>query len=152
MLSTKDEEMISFAQQFQETQPAGIQPVDLARPQTAIVTVTSAALAPLQAIERGLRALAERYRDVAFDLTTPKGLSAAKAARHDLRENGRYLVQRAVQKCKDEANAAKKAVDAEAVRLVSLVGPVETEIDRAITDREMEHRGRARGQAPRRHR
>jgi hypothetical protein len=104
----------------------------------AIVTLTQTALAPLRAIERELRALAERYRDVAFDLKTPKGLAAMKAARHDLRENGRYLVQRAVAKCKDEANAAKKAVDQEAVRLVAITAARETDFDNAITAREAE--------------
>jgi len=104
----------------------------------AIVTLTHTALAPLRAIERDLRALAERYRDVAFDLKTPKGLAAMKAARHDLRENGRYLVQRAVVKCKDEANAAKKAVDQEAVRLVAIIAPRETDFDTAIAAREAE--------------
>jgi hypothetical protein len=104
----------------------------------AIVTLTHTALAPLRAIERDLRALAERYRDVAFDLKTPKGLAAMKAARHDLRENGRYLVQRAMVKCKDEANAAKKAVDQEAVRLVAIIAPRETDFDTAIAAREAE--------------
>jgi hypothetical protein len=104
----------------------------------AVVTLTHTALAPLRAIERDLRALAERYRDVAFDLKTPKGLAAMKAARHDLRENGRYLVQRAMVKCKDEANAAKKAVDQEAVRLVAIIAPRETDFDTAIAAREAE--------------
>jgi hypothetical protein len=60
----------------------------------APLSMTQAALAPLTQIETGLRALAERYRAVAFDLTTPKGMADAKAARHDLRENGRYAGQR----------------------------------------------------------
>ena len=44
------------------------------------VTVRDAALQPLNALAPGLRAVTERYRAVAFDLKTPKGLLAAKLA------------------------------------------------------------------------
>lgn len=107
------------------------------KPSTAL-TLTETALEPLVRISADLRALAERYRDVAFDYRTPKGLEAAKAARHDLRENGRFAVQRACDKFKKDANAAKRAVDDMADSLIGIVKPREDELDAAIKAREDE--------------
>lgn len=105
---------------------------------TAIVTFEQFAVAPLEAIRAGLVALANRYDRVAFDLTTPKGLEEAKAARHDLRENGRYAVQRAGEKFKKDANAAKKKADALVIELAAIVEPVEDRLDKIIKARELE--------------
>jgi hypothetical protein len=101
-------------------------------------TMAELATKPLALMEPTLLALAERYRDVAFDLKTPKGLAAMKAARLDLRENGRYAVQRATAEFKAQANAAKRAVDDLADRLVGIVRPQEDEFTRAIDAREAE--------------
>lgn len=101
-------------------------------------TMAELATKPLALMEPELLALAERYRAVAFDLKTPKGLAAMKAARHDLRENGRFAVQRATAEFKSQANAAKRAVDELAERLVGIVRPREDEFTAAIDAREAE--------------
>jgi hypothetical protein len=101
-------------------------------------TMAELATKPLALMEPELLALAERYRAVAFDLKTAKGLTAMKAARHDLRENGRFAVQRATAEFKAQANAAKRAVDELADRLVGIVRPREDEFTRAIDAREAE--------------
>jgi hypothetical protein len=102
------------------------------------LTLAALAVRPLSALEPTLLALSERYRDVAYDLKTPKGLTAMKAARHDLRENGRFAVQRASAEFKTAANAAKRAVDEMADRLVGIVRPQEDDFTRAIDAREAE--------------
>ena len=101
-------------------------------------TLAELATKPLALMEPELLALAERYRAVAFDLKTAKGLTAMKAARHDLRENGRFAVQRATAEFKSQANAAKRAVDELADRLVGIVRPREDEFTQAIDAREAE--------------
>lgn len=102
----------------------------------AKVTIQEAAVAHLRAREPEIAALAERYRAVAFDVSTTKGLGIAKAARFDLRENGRFAVQRARDATKDLLNGAKKDVEAEATRLIALVQPIEDGVDAQITVRE----------------
>lgn len=102
------------------------------------VTVRDAALQPLNALAPGLRAVTERYRAVAFDLKTPKGLQAAKDARHDLRKNGRFLVQNTRDELKGLLNDAKTAVEAKAVELIAITQPREDELDKDIEAREAE--------------
>lgn len=110
-----------------------------AKPGTAIVTtIKDAALARFSAAEVTLRALAERYRNVAFNVKTASGLDDAKKARHDLRENGRFAVQRIEKAVKDEVNDLKRTVGAEAERLVAIVKAREDEIDAIIEAREQE--------------
>ena len=116
-------------------------PVPVAEPATAVVVYTgmsALAVAPLQAMEATLRALAERYRNVAFDLTTTKGLAEAKAARNELREQGRYAVQRAMNTFKAEANEAKRDIEALAERMVEITFDTEKTIDALIKVREQE--------------
>lgn len=105
-------------------------------PAVAAVTLKSAALAHFNALEAPLRALAERYRAVAFDVSTPKGLDAAKKARNDLRENGRYAVQRAEDAFKAAANEAKKAVAPKVEELVAIIKPIEDSVHAQIVARE----------------
>jgi hypothetical protein len=102
------------------------------------LTLADLAVRPLSALEPTLLALSARYERVAFDLKTPKGLTDAKAARHDLRANGRYLVQNARDGFKKDAEAAKRAVEAEAERLIGLVRPREDALDTDIRNREAE--------------
>ncbi len=102
------------------------------------VTVRDAALQPLNALAPGLHAVTERYRAVAFDLKTPKGLQAAKDARHDLRKNGRFLVQNTRDELKGLLNDAKTAVEAKAVELIAITQPREDELDKDIEAREAE--------------
>lgn len=102
------------------------------------LTLAALAVRPLSALEPTLLALSARYERVAYDLKTPKGLTDAKAARHDLRTHGRYLVQNARDGFKKDAEAAKRAVEAEAERLIGLVKPREDALDTDIRNREAE--------------
>jgi len=108
------------------------------KPATAIApaSIKDAAIAHLRAREAAVTALAERYRDVALDLSTHKGLAAGKAARLDLRENGRFAIQRSRDETKDLLNEAKKNVEAEADRLIAIVKPVEDHVHAQIEARE----------------
>lgn len=124
------------------------EPVSVPATAVAVYTGMSAlAVAPLQAMEATLRALAERYRNVAFDLTTTKGLAEAKAARNELREQGRYAVQRAMSAFKAEANEAKRDIEALAERMVEIVFKTEKTIDAAIKAREAEIEDEKRAKA-----
>lgn len=109
-----------------------------APPATALAAVTlkAAALAHFDAIEPTLRTLAEKYRAVAYDVTTTKGMDAAKKARLDLRENGRYAVQRAERAVKDEVNDLKRVIAPKVESLIAIVQPVEDHVHGQITAQE----------------
>lgn len=104
--------------------------VVVAEPRQA--TLKETALASFTPIVAHMTTLAQRYRDVAFDLLTPKGLAAAKAARLELREEGRYAVQRLQKRLKDEANDLKRTIDAKAEEAIAIVKPVEDAIHAQI--------------------
>jgi regulator of replication initiation timing len=103
---------------------------------TRPATIAEAALALFSPHEATMKALAEKYRDVAYDLSTTKGLKAAKDARLELREDGRYFIQRLRDKTKDDLNDCKKVVESEATRLIALVEPVENAVHQQITAHE----------------
>lgn len=109
-----------------------------APPATALAAVTlkAAALAHFTAIEPNIRALAEKYRAVAYDVATTKGMDAAKKARLDLRENGRYAVQRAEKAVKDEVNDLKRVIATKVESLIAIVQPVEDHVHGQITAQE----------------
>jgi hypothetical protein len=119
-----------------EAPPAPVTPV--ARAVATIMSIKDAALARFTQTEADLTALAERYRGVAFDVSTTKGLGEAKAARYDLRENGRFAVQRIRDAVKDEINGLKSDVTAKADVLIAITKPTEDAIDAQITKREQE--------------
>ncbi|QOF76105.1 hypothetical protein [Variovorax sp. 38R] len=96
-------------------------------------TIAQAALALFSPLETEVKTLAERYRDVAFDMSTPKGFKAAKDARLELRESGRFALQRLRDRTKEQLNDCKKVVDGEAARLIEIVKPIETAVDEQIT-------------------
>ena len=102
----------------------------------AVPTIKDATLAQFTRTEAALRLVAEKWRAVVFAVDTPKGLADARAARNELRESGRYAVQRAEKRVKDEVNDLKRAVADEAERLIAIVKPVEDAIDQQITARE----------------
>lgn len=111
----------------------------LAEPTVAAValpSITDSVIAQFRATETALRALAEKWRAVAFDVSTPKGMAAAKAARAELREQGRYAVQRAEAKVKGEVNDLKRAMSTEVERLVAIIAPIEDHVDQQIKARE----------------
>lgn len=103
---------------------------------TRPTTIAEAALALFSPHEATMLALAAKYRNVAFDLSTPKGLKAAKDARLELREQGRFAIQRLRDKTKDQLNDCKKVVESEAKRLIALVEPVENAVHQQITAHE----------------
>lgn len=103
-----------------------------------VTSIKGAVLAQFKATEPVLRTLVARYEKVAIDCSTPKGLAAAKEARHDMRENGRFVVQRAEKAIKDEVNGLKTLIASEAERLVAIVQPTEAVYDEAIKNREAE--------------
>jgi len=98
----------------------------------APLTITETIRAQFAAIEPDIRSLAARYENVAFDVSTPKGLADAKAARHDLRENGRFFLNRALDAKKREVNDGKKLLEAETERLVAIIAPVEAGVHKQI--------------------
>lgn len=126
------------------------------KPATAVATTEPAqgslkatALASFAPIEAHLTTLAARYDKVAFaGLATPKGLAAAKSVRLELREQGRYAVQRLQKRLKDEANDLKKVVDDRSVELIAIIQPVEENVHAQIeaeeTRREAEKAEKAR--------
>lgn len=108
----------------------------LAAAPAQLATLKETVLASFQPIKADMRVLADRYKDVALDLSTPKGLSAGKAIRLELREAGRYAVQRLQKRLKDEANDLKRVVDAEAAECIAIVSPVEDHVHAQIEARE----------------
>lgn len=110
-------------------------PTAIAVAPKSVVTIKEAAVAHLRAHESTILALAERYRGVALPLDTPKGLAAGQAALTEVRENGRFAVQRARDATKDLLNGAKKDVEAEASRLIALIQPTEEHIEAQVSAR-----------------
>lgn len=106
------------------------------RAQAAPLTIKATILAQYAAIEPDILALADRYRDVAYAVTTPKGLAEAKAARHELRERGRFMLNRALEAKKRDLNDGKALLTAETERLVAVIRPVEDAIDAQVTAEE----------------
>jgi len=99
---------------------------------TQLTSIAQAALAVFSPLESDMEALATRHRNVVFDMSTPKGFKAAKDARLELRESGRFAIQRLRDKTKDQLNDCKKVIDGEATRLIAIVEPVETFVDEQI--------------------
>ncbi len=96
------------------------------------LSIKDTVLAQFKEAEAGLLAMAERYRDVVYDVTTTKGMAEAKAARADLRDNGRRLLTRTEASVKADVNELKQVMGEEVDRLVSIVKPVEDAIDAQI--------------------
>ena len=111
-------------------------PIEAPSAALAPASIKSAVLAQFADAERTVTALADKYRRVAYDCTTTAGMAAAKAARMDLRENGRYAVQRAESRVKTEVNDLKRVMADEVARIVEIVRPVEEAIDQQIKARE----------------
>jgi len=99
-------------------------------------TIKDTVLAQFREEEAGLLILAEKYRAVVYPVATTLGMAAAKAARLELREKGRYAVQRAETRIKAEVNDLKRVMSDEAERLIAIVQPVEEAIDAQIKARE----------------
>lgn len=99
---------------------------------TKPISIREAVLAQFREAEPAIQALADKYRDVAFAVTTPKGMKEAVAARADLRDNGRLLLTRTETRIKGEVNDLKRTMADEVERLVGIVKPVEEHVDAQI--------------------
>lgn len=111
-------------------------------------TLKETALASFVPIEAHMKTLAARYKDVAYDVTTPKGMNEAKAARLVLRDEGRYAVQRLVKRVKDEANDLKRVIDTRGDEVIAITKGIEDSIDGQITAEE-ERKAAAKAEAER---
>lgn len=97
----------------------------------ALVTIKDATLAQFTRTEADLRAIAAKYNDVAFDVTTTKGMTAAKQARQEIRD-ARFTVQRLEKNTKAELNDLKSTVQDTAAALVSIIEPAEANVHNQI--------------------
>lgn len=91
----------------------------------ALVTIKDATLAQFTRTEADLRTLAAKFDNVAFDVATPKGLTAAKQARQEIRD-ARFTVQRIEKNTKAELNDLKSTVSDTAAALIAIIEPAET--------------------------
>lgn len=113
--------------------PAPVAPPAAATTVAVVIpSIKGTVLAQFKATEADLLALAEKYRDVAYDVRTTKGMAEAVAARADLRDNGRLALTKAEKRVKSDVNDLKKVMGDEVERLVGIVKPVEDAIDAQI--------------------
>ncbi|GDY37268.1 hypothetical protein [Acidovorax sp. NB1] len=99
---------------------------------TKPMSIKDTVLAQFKDTEAGLKAMAEKYRDVVYNVVESKGMADAKAARADLRDNGRRMLTRTEASVKADVNELKKVMGDEVERLVAIVKPVEDAIDAQI--------------------
>ena len=99
---------------------------------TTPISIREAVLAQFREAEPAMQALADKYRDVAYAVATPKGMREAVAARADLRDNGRLLLTRTETRIKGEVNDLKRTMADEVERLVAIVKPIEEHVDGQI--------------------
>lgn len=116
-------------------------------------SIKDTVIAQFRETEPALQAMADRYRDVVYAVATTKGMAEAKAARADLRDNGRLMITRTAASVKSDVNELRKVMGDEVDRLVSIVEPVEDSIDKQIKAEEQrkadERAERARVEAER---
>lgn len=96
------------------------------------MSIKDTVLAQFKDTEAGLMAMAEKYRNVVFNVVESKGMAEAKAARADLRDNGRRMLTRTEASVKADVNELKQVMGDEVARLVAIVKPVEDAIDAQI--------------------
>jgi len=96
------------------------------------MSIKDTVLAQFKDTEAGLQAMAEKYRDVVYDVKTPKGMKEAIAGRAELRDDGRLAITRAEKKVKADVAELKEVMSEEVQRLVGIVKPVEDAIDAQI--------------------
>lgn len=108
----------------------------------AVEVLRSTALAQLNAVDRGIAALRERYQGVVFDVSTSMGMEAAKKARMDIRER-RYKLPHIVKEQKGVLKQIAESIDTESERITSALLELETPIHdviRAEEDRKAEEK------------
>lgn len=114
------------------TEQAHLAPAVVQQAPVAELSIKDAVLAQFKAAELTITTLADKYRDVAYDVATAKGMKEAVAARADLRDNGRLFVTKAETRIKGEVNDLKRVMSSEVDRLVAIVKPVEDAVDAQI--------------------
>lgn len=114
------------------TQTTAVTPQQAAPVALKPMSIKDTVLAQFKDTEAGLTAMAEKYRDVVYNVTESKGMAEAKAARADLRDNGRRMLTRTEAAVKADVNELKKVMGDEVERLVAIVKPVEDAIDAQI--------------------
>jgi len=102
---------------------------------TALAVVTEQGSNIMALVARG-RALAEQYRNVAFDVTTTKGMDEAKKARLALREEVRYPLQKLKDARSKILGTMQRQANASADELIEEVKRAEAPIDEQITAEE----------------
>lgn len=105
---------------------------ELTNPALGTPSINDAALALFTPLEADMTALAAKYRNVAYDMATTKGAKEARDARLELRESGRFAIQRLRDKTKGHLNDCKTVIETEATRLIAIVEPAEDAIDKQI--------------------
>lgn len=115
-MSTDD---TAVAERPAATEPPALVPV--------VQTLRETALARVTATEQHLRSLADKHRNVAFDLAETKGRKAAREAYSELR-SARLVVQRAEKETRDELNDLKAVIGKKRDELIAIVEPVETNV------------------------
>lgn len=87
------------------------------------------------ATEAALAVLGKKYANVVFDVTTPKGMAAAKASRAELRK---YRIDLEKKRVEIKAPALKRSqeIDSEARRITASLSDLEDPIDQQIKTEE----------------
>lgn len=102
---------------------------------SALAEVTKQGADIMALVARG-RELAEQYRNVAFDVSTTKGLEAAKKARLALREEARYPLQKLRDARSKVLGTMQRQANASADALIAEIEGYEKPIDEQITAEE----------------
>lgn len=102
---------------------------------TALAEVTSKNVTMTELADKG-RALARQYRNVAFDVSTGKGMEEAKKARRALREEVRYPLQELKKAGSKILGTMQRQFNSRADDLIAEVTRAETPIDEQITAEE----------------
>lgn len=97
--------------------------------------LTADKIAEYKPVEAGLATLREKYGSIVWDVSTGKGLDAARAARAAIREP-RYEVERIRKALKAPAIAYGKRIDDEAKRITAALLEIEGPIDSVILEAE----------------
>lgn len=96
------------------------------------MSIKDTVIAQFKETEASLQAMADKYRNVVYDVTTSKGMKDAVAARAELRDDGRRMLTKTAAKVKADVNELKQVMGDEVERLVAIVKPVEDAIDAQI--------------------
>lgn len=108
------------------------------------------AMQEITGIEAGLADLEQKYRGVVYDVTTPEGMEAARAARAAIRDP-RYKLEKVRAATSKELTTIQRAVNAEAKRITGRIETIEDPIhaqikaeeDRIEADREAKRQAAA---------